>query len=152
MSLLWAKVARWSDDDDYGLAPTDEEHHEHALHPVFQAAGIGPAPCMMSRCPEQDFEHSDTYDWAESLASDRGQRNLPVHHLDLTEPVHGFEFTADMHRLRHYIKHPSQDPPTVFRHRGQHYIMDGHHRVAAALLREDTSIPVHRVDLDTEEG
>lgn len=163
MSTLWIEAASWGDDydgddhfvpyqhhhDDDFDANLDEEHHAHALHPSFEAAGIRHSPCGFSRCPEQDFEHSDAFDRAEEISMRQGSR-LPVKSLDLTGPVHGFETTADLHTLRQYRDNPGarRGLPVVFQHRGKQHIMNGHHGIAAAMLRGDQSTPVHHINLD----
>lgn len=147
MSLLW-RTAAWGDESYDG----DEDHPQHELYPAFEAAGIRHAPCMMSRCPDQDFDHTDVFDRAEMIHFDHRERGeeLPVRHIDLTKPVYGFEPTADMHQMRHYQRRGSAKLPVVFQHQGQQYIMDGHHRVAAAMRRGDASMPVRHIDLDNE--
>jgi hypothetical protein len=156
MSLLW-KTA---------VALEDEEHDRHGLHPAFKAAGVKEAPCGFSRCPDMDFEHSDAFDrasirnWHSQGIDDSGDASswhtsdLPVEHLDLSKPLYGFEHTCDLHTLRRYIDHPQarKGLPTVFRHSGEHYVMDGHHGLAGALRRGDSGADVHMIDLDKEEG
>lgn len=146
MSLLWAQAATVEDERYDG----DEDHDDHALHPTFEAAGIKHSPCGFSRCPNQDFEHSDAFDEAETRMFN-GVR-MPVKHLDLTKPVYGFEHTADMHTLRAYTRDPGarKGLPVVFQHQGRQHIMNGHHGIAAAMLRGDSSIPVHHINLDQE--
>ena len=141
MSLLW-KVA---------VSLDDEEHHEHALHPAFEAAGIKPAPCGFSRCPDMDFDHSDAFDLAETHLHDKGE-HLPVERIDLAKPLYGFEATADMHTMRRYQSHPEtrRGLPIVFRNEGKHFIMNGHHGLAGALRRGDSHADVHMIDLDKD--
>lgn len=140
MSLLWLVAARSS---------LSEEHAEHAMHPYFAAAGITEAPCGYSLCDDVDQEHSERFDEAESrlFAGQASRANL-----DLSVPLHGFE-----HHLSPETRHGTDagraevHPPTVFRSGGQHYIMDGHNRLAAALLAGRSHHPVHLVDLDQKD-
>jgi hypothetical protein len=143
MSNLWVRVA---------VSSYDEPHDQHTLHPSFAAAGIKEAPCAASYCPDVDWDHSDAFDRAEHTMF-TGKGDLPVEHLDLTKPLHGFETTCDMHTLRRYTHHPESRKglPTVFRHQGKAYVMNGHHGLAGALRRGDTGADVHMIDLDKEE-
>lgn len=159
MSILWVVAT----------AMEDEPHEKHALHPAFKAAGIKEAPCGFSRCPDQDFEHSKVFDKAENRLydsippvedaradwwpSEERKTNLPVEHLDLSKPLHGFESTADLHTLRRYTNHPEARTgiPIVFRHQGKHFIMNGHHGLSGALRRGDAHADVHMIDLDKED-
>lgn len=154
MSNLWVKVARADGDDDFNPS-LDEKHHQHSLHPAFAAAGIKEAPCGFSRCPDMDFDHSDAFDRAETKGYEHyeGGTSPPTEHLDLSKPLHGFEPTCDMHTLRRYTHHPEtrKGLPTVFRHQGGHYIMNGHHGLSGALRRGDTHMDVHMIDLDQED-
>lgn len=149
MSTLWVEAVGSRYEDERYDGNLDEEHHEHALHPTFEAAGIRHSPCGFSRCPEQDFEHSDAFDRAEEISMNHGS-HLPVKDLDLSQPVHGFEATADLHTLRRYRDNPSarRGLPVVFQHRGKQHIMNGHHGIAAAMMRGDGSIRVHHISLD----
>lgn len=175
MSLLWTKASRHAsvdadaavehlrqkwvgqpadvDDDHVRHWVDEEEHDEHWLHPTFAAAGIKDSPCGYSRCTTQDEEHSDAFDDAERHMFHHGYDSVPVHHLDLKKTtLHGFEPTCDMHTLRKYIKDPTarQGLPMVFKHKGEHHIMNGHHGLAAALIRGDSHADVHLIDLDKD--
>lgn len=158
MSLLWVKVAKQMTDDEYddyyghprSARETNyaEDHNQHGMSPAFEAAGIKHAPCAFSLCNDVDWDHSDAFDEAEDRFF-KGQHE--PHRLDLSQPVHGFEATADMHTLRRYTKHPESrggNEPSVFRFRGKTYIHNGHHGIAAALRRGDSHIDTAMVDLD----
>lgn len=152
MSNLWVKVAV-DDEPDFSYSK-GEEHYKHALHPAFEAAGIRHAPCAASYCPDVDHKHADAFDRAEEQVFDGlKHRDLPVEHMDLSKPLYGYETTADMHTIRRYTHHPQtrKGLPTVFRHEGGHYIMDGHHGLSGALRRGDTHTDVQMVDLDKED-
>ncbi len=153
MSLLWRVASALADHDSFH--PDDEEHHEHALHPSFAAAGLKQAPCTYSRCHDWDEEHSNAFDEAEGQSYEHwadGTRP-PVERVSLDKKPHGFEPVCDMHTLRKYTHSPESRKgghPIWFRHKGEHYVMDGHHGTSAALRRGDSHLDVHMIDLDKD--
>ena len=76
----------------------------------------------------------------------------PVERIDLSKPLYGFENNCHPSVLSKYTAHPEarRGRPYVFRHQGKHYIMDGHHGLAGALLRGDSHADVHMIDLDKD--
>jgi len=138
MSLLWAKVA----------SRFAEEHDEHAMHPYFRAAGIKESPCGYRLCSDHDEDHGDAFDEAEARQWNGG--GTP-HDLDLRQPVHGFESGLSEETANILpAQRPAKQPPVVFRHKGQVHIMDGHNRLADALLRGQSHYPVVMHDLDKD--
>lgn len=155
MSLLWTRVASTMAYDD-PRHPHYEGHDDHTLHPIFAAAGMKPAPCTYTRCADWDEEHSNAFDEAEGRAYEAwaDHKKPPVEHVDLSKPVHGFEPVCDRHTLLKYTADPTSrigGHPVWFRHKGQHYVMDGHHGTAAALRRGDSHLAVHMIDLDKDD-
>jgi hypothetical protein len=152
MSLLWRVAKSYADDDDEDWSLKEEPHDRHALHPMFEAAGIKSQPCAHYRCDEEDPEHSAAFDEAERRHFDR--RYTGMERFDLSQPVHGFEPTAMTRTLVAYEHFPDapnvKKPPIYFRYKGQTHIMDGHHRTAAALRRGDSHINVKMIDLDAD--
>lgn len=140
MSLLWVAARQ-------AQAAYAEEHAEHDLHPAFAAAGIKTGPCAFPLCHDADDDHAEAYDEAErrGFAGDYHRERI-----DLSQPLYGFEHTCDLHTLRRYTHQAPEEPAFVFRHRGAHYIMNGHHRLAAALRRGDTHADVDMIDLDED--
>jgi hypothetical protein len=157
MTLLWAKVAKYYDDDEHWLpmTPHREEHSEHALHPAFRDAGIKPSPCGYTLCDDFDQEHSDRVDEAERRSfhlREQGQR-APVRQVDLSTPIYGMENHVDHDTLDQYQADPSSRShghPLLFQHGGAHYIIDGHHATAAAMRRGDHRLVAHVIDLDED--
>lgn len=146
MSLLWTKAIQ---------SQYDEEHHEHSLHPLFHASGMKQAPCAYTRCSDWDKDHSDAFDEAEGRSYEMWADNKrpPIERVDLSKGVHGFEPVCDHETLHRYTHSPETrkgGAPIWFRHKGEHYIMDGHHGTAAALHRGDTHLDVHMIDLDKD--
>lgn len=152
MSLLWRTAAALVDDS---YQPWDEEHHEHALSPVFEAAGIKHSPCAYTRCHGWHEDYSNAFDKAEEKGYEHYEKGTspPIERVSLKEPVHGFEPTSDRSQMlayQHFPEKMQKTPPTWFRHEGKHYIMDGHHRTAAAMRRGDSHLDVHMIDLDKD--
>lgn len=138
MSLLWVAARR-------AHSAYAEDHTEHDLHPAFAAAGIVPSRCGFPLCHDVDYDHAEAFDEAER----RGfEGKYHPERISLAEPVHGFEHICDLHTLRRYTHEPPTEPALMFRHQGQHHILNGHHRLAAALRRGDSHADVDMIDLD----
>lgn len=139
-------------DDDMLDRVMSSDHADHRLAPEFAAAGMHESPCMISRCTQHDPEHSDAFDTAEQRAdtSFGGGGERHPHALDLSQPIHGFETHANPDHVEHLMNHPEavKGPATVMKHKGKFHVMDGHHRIAAGLMRGDSHHPVNLIDLD----
>ena len=72
--------------------------------------------------------------------------------MDLSKPLYGFEARASETTIAEYTRQPERrrGTPSVFRHQGKHYIMNGHHGLAGALRRGDSHADVQMIDLDKD--
>lgn len=91
-------------------------------------------------------------------AAKRGERE---DHLWNTAPVHKLHVKS-LNMMQdgtsfesHYAKDKKfkdDKPVEVIKHKGQHYLINGHHRYMAARLQNKSHIHAHVVDLDQHEG
>lgn len=146
MTLLWAQIPRQARYDE-----ADETHEDHQLNPVFEAAGIKHSPCADQTCERYDDDHGDDFEEAFRRLDEanRTGAHIPIERVDTrVTPLHGFEPTADMHQLRHYMRQQADVPPTAFRSGGKLHLIDGHHRAAAALRNGNQHVDTAIIDLD----
>jgi len=132
MSLLW-KQAQF------------EYHTSHQVHPMLAKAGIGESPCGYADCPHYDEDHADAMDRAYDA---KGKFML----LDTkNSKLNGMESHINPDTVEAYRKAtpPKKSLPKVFTHKGQHHILDGHHRLIADSL-EGRVTPILHSNLDEE--
>lgn len=72
-------------------------------------------------------------------------KTFEINKLKSTQP---FVRTNDIEKLRNKISDTQPSHITVATHKGEHYIMDGHHAVMAAKLRGEKNITARHIDLD----
>jgi len=70
---------------------------------------------------------------------------MKISDLNPTQP---FVRTDNQEKLKTKVDEKSPSHIIVATHKGKHYIMDGHHAVAAAAFRGDTHVPVKHLDMD----
>lgn len=133
-------------DDDSLAGILSEKHEDHLLAPEFKAVGMKQSPCTASWCEAHDQEHEDAYEKAYDL---HGEGKSHTHDLDLSRPIHGMETRADMNHIHNLAQSPekAKGRALVMEHKGQIHVLDGHHRIAAGMLRGDTHHPVHLVEI-----
>lgn len=98
---------------------------EHAHSDAFYEDAGGDAP---------DSEH-----WQHAWASAK------VYPHRLSTPLSSAQDEVDPGIAERYRSHPSDEPIHIALHRGRQILMDGTHRLAAAHLRGETSVPAVRV-------
>lgn len=87
------------------------------------------------------IQHSeDNPAWKKDLVSTK----LPTRSL---KPSQGYVHVGDEKQLRKKI-YDDDEPPTVVKHEGEHYVINGHHRVWGKKLRGEKHITVKVLDLD----
>lgn len=155
MSLLWKTAMAF---DPEGHSITSETHNDHLLAKEFRDAGMKQSPCTAKWCNAYDKSHADAQDRAEGKVLFKRDREAAWtdHDLDLKKPVYGMEASANPVTLENYQKNPGSrrsegsGQAWAFRHRGKIHLQNGHHGVAAAMLRGDSHYPIKLVDLDKE--
>jgi uncharacterized ParB-like nuclease family protein len=69
-------------------------------------------------------------------------QDVPIHHLTPTQSYTEWNHDAAPKHMK------NREHILVVRHKGKHYIIDGHHRVVAARLRGEKTINANVQDLD----
>lgn len=64
---------------------------------------------------------------------------FPIHKIITTQS------TVETPGVVYKLKHGDTDPVKIVKHKGIHYLVNGHHRYSAAKLKGDTHIPAHVV-------
>lgn len=151
MSLLWIRAA-W----DY--SPGDDPAHimpaEQAGYSGYREPGTVPA---VDRFMD---EHGP-------LDNDVWERHGSFSPIDLTMPVYATQSHLSRKHLDKYgpgqvrehepvsggfMRYLGEDGPMVVTHQGAHYVLDGHHRVGAALERGEPKVNAWNLDLDALRG
>lgn len=145
MSLLWVQAAwDWSPDD----RPEHIMPAEHVGYSGYKEPGSVPA-----------VDHfMNTYG---TLDNETWEHHGGFRPIDLTMPVYATQSHVSRKHLDKYgpgeVKEHSpvggmdylgEHGPMVVTHQGAHYVLDGHHRVGAALERGDQKIHAWNLDLD----
>ena len=68
-------------------------------------------------------------------------KKLPLNKISTTQN------TVETPGVVKKLKEPDNDPIKVIKHKGLHYVVNGHHRYAAARLSGDTHINAHVVSI-----
>lgn len=155
MSNLWVQAMGWRNDSDPGEG--------HAI-PVREAGFAGYTQVMFGHpyddhgSPEEapDRQSTTLGHLVEDSTADYWREHAPIQDVDISHGVHATQSHVHTGHLdRHDADQttPADDDlvsrsPLFATHRGLLHVLDGHHKVAAALRRGDKSIKGRHLNLD----
>lgn len=100
---------------------------------------IGGKHTWDGRNPEEQKKAMDRYRAAHT------RKTVEIKSLRPTQP---FVRTGDVEKLKSKVGQTNPTHVVVATHKGNHYILDGHHSVAAAAARGEKEVSVKHINLD----